>query len=745
MNSLVPRLHTYVINRYNKDYSKDIYNLITGDGTYNSPYFSPENVPYYSVETLMVEGPDYGHESLSDNYSYWVWLEAVYGKLTGDYKGVEKAWDNLEKHLIPDSNNQPGNNRYNPSSPTTYSAQYDDIEKYPSQYVFLSDIVGKDPIAKELQKAYGTWDMYAMHWMIDGDNWYGYGQQGDGVSKPSFINTYRRGPSETVWKTVPHPCWESMKWGGRNGFLDLFTIDNSFVKEWRYISTSDASSRAIQAAYFAYVWAKSDGIDLSSIASKASKLGDYLRYAHYDKYFKTIGNCIGYADCPAGKKKDSAHYLISWYFSWGGGLTGDWAWRAGSSHIHSAYQNPLTAWILSTKSAFKPKSASGANDWGVSLSRQLEFLRWVQSAEGVLAAGATNSWKGSYEQPTNGVSTFYGMYYESYPQSDNLVMNVSLDWVGVQGVSMERVCSLYFLTGDKRAEMICSKWVEWIKNNVRISRDEIIHPTFIALEGSPDDWNPSNFYNSDLNKSLHGVVASEGIDVGAIASFMKAVLWYSAKVSDQEGLSLYSDVMEALRSYRDNIGYSTNEGCYSYDNFYYEEVYIPAGWVGKNAQGAIIKSGVNFIDLRPKYKQDDNWPQVEEYINGGNVPEINYHRFRDQVEIMVANGLGYIISTDPESMIEPEPELSQCSNLIIAQGYKCCNAGCEIIKTNRKGTWGYENGQWCGCETCFSNIIKQGYKCCSGCSTVYYTDEDGDWGFENGEWCGIPIECYSTP
>jgi len=186
------------MKRSTKEYESraiDHYNIITGDGTYNSDYFSPEKVPYHSVETLMVEAPDYGHESVSETYSFWVWLEAAYGKLTGNYDGVEKAWSYLEKHLIPDSKNQPGNSKYNPSSPATYAAEHDDIEDYPSTLIFQDGIVGEDPIAKELQQAYGTWDMYAMHWIIDGDNWYGYGQQGDGTSKPSFINTFQRGPS----------------------------------------------------------------------------------------------------------------------------------------------------------------------------------------------------------------------------------------------------------------------------------------------------------------------------------------------------------------------------------------------------------------------------------------------------------------------------------------------------------------------------------------------------------------------
>ena len=42
-------------------------------------YFSPKGIPYHSVETLIVEAPDYGHETTSETYSYYLWLAADYG------------------------------------------------------------------------------------------------------------------------------------------------------------------------------------------------------------------------------------------------------------------------------------------------------------------------------------------------------------------------------------------------------------------------------------------------------------------------------------------------------------------------------------------------------------------------------------------------------------------------------------------------------------------------------------------
>jgi hypothetical protein len=42
-------------------------------------------VPYHSIETLIVEAPDHGHETTSEAFSYYLWLEASYGRITGDW------------------------------------------------------------------------------------------------------------------------------------------------------------------------------------------------------------------------------------------------------------------------------------------------------------------------------------------------------------------------------------------------------------------------------------------------------------------------------------------------------------------------------------------------------------------------------------------------------------------------------------------------------------------------------------
>jgi hypothetical protein len=253
-------------------------------------YFSNEGIPYHSVETLIVEAPDYGHVTTSEAMSYYMWLEAMYGKFTGDFSSFKTAWNTAETYLIPTEADQPSSSmsKYNASKPATYAPEWEDPSLYPAQ-LNSSAAVGVDPIYNQLLSAYGTSTVYGMHWLLDVDNWYGFGSRGDGTSRPSYINTFQRGKQESTWETIPQPCWDNLKFGGKNGFLDLFTGDSSYSAQFKYTDAPDADSRAVQATYWATEWAKDYGVSLSTYTSKASKMGDYLRYSMFDKYFRKIG------------------------------------------------------------------------------------------------------------------------------------------------------------------------------------------------------------------------------------------------------------------------------------------------------------------------------------------------------------------------------------------------------------------------------------------------------------------------
>ncbi|HEX6290784.1 MAG TPA: glycoside hydrolase family 48 protein [Herpetosiphonaceae bacterium] len=604
-------------------------------------YFSPEGVPYHSIETLIVEAPDHGHETTSEAYSYWLWLEAMYGRVTGNWQPLANAWANMERYIIPTNADQPTNSFYSPSRPATYASEYDTPNQYPSQ-LQTGVSVGVDPIANELRSAYGTADIYGMHWLLDVDNWYGYGSRGDGTTRPSYINTFQRGPQESVWETVPHPSWDAFRWGGPNGFLDLFTKDATYARQWRYTNAPDADARAIQAIYWAKVWADQRGGSpiVNGLVAKAARMGDYLRYAMFDKYFKRIG-CTS-TSCPAGTGYDSAHYLLSWYYAWGGAAdpSAGWAWRIGSSHNHFGYQNPMAAWVLSNQPAFKPASPNAARDWSTSLQRQIEFYRWLQSSNGAIAGGATNSWQGAYAMPPAGTPTFYSMAYDEKPVYHDPPSN---QWFGFQAWSMERVAEYYYATGDAKAKLILDKWVAWARANTTLNADGTYAiPATLSWSGKPGlNWNATtqnwNAADSTYNANLKVTVVDKTQDVGITAALAKTLMYYAARSGDTASKTLSKELIDRMwLKYRDPKGVSVAEVRADYNRFD-DPIFVPAGWSGRMPNGDTISSSSTFLSIRSKYRSDPDFARVQTYLSGGAAPTFRYHRFWAQADIALAN------------------------------------------------------------------------------------------------------------
>ncbi|RSM82686.1 cellulose 1,4-beta-cellobiosidase [Amycolatopsis sp. WAC 01375] len=601
-------------------------------------------VPYHSVETLLVEAPDHGHQTTSEAFSYYLWLEAAYGQLEGDWTPFNQAWASMEKFIIPAHVDQPTNDKYNAADPATYAPEHPRMDRYPA--VLDGNVpVGSDPIAGELRAAYGTSDVYGMHWLLDVDNTYGFGRCGDGTTAPAYINTYQRGSSESVWETIPQPSCDTFAHGGPNGFLDLFTKDSSYAKQWKYTNAPDADARAVQVAHLANQWATAQGkgAAVADVVKKASKMGDYLRYAMFDKYFKKIGDCVGPSTCPAGSGKNSSHYLMSWYYAWGGATdtSAGWAWRIGDGAAHQGYQNPLAAHALANDPALKPVSATGAADWAESLDRQLEFLQWLQSADGGIAGGATNSWDGQYAAPPAGSSTFYGMYYDQQPVWHDPPSN---RWFGFQAWGLERVAALYQLTGDERAKRILDKWVPWAIANTTVgSGGEFRIPSDLEWTGKPDTWNPAT---PGTNANLRVRVLNHSQDVGVAASYSKILLNYAARSGNAEARTVGEGLLDAMLAHTDSIGIAVPETRTDYNRFddeydsaTGEGVYLPQGWTGTMPNGDPLAAGADFLSIRSFYRDDPQWPKVQSYLDGGAAPTFTYHRFWAQAEIATAFSL----------------------------------------------------------------------------------------------------------
>ncbi|MFE0205275.1 glycoside hydrolase family 48 protein [Streptomyces sp. NPDC058985] len=625
-----------------KDYDArflELYGKITDPA---NGYFSPEGIPYHSVETLIVEAPDHGHETTSEAYSYLLWLQAMYGKVTGDWSRFNNAWEIMETYMIPTHADQPTNSAYNASEPATYAPELDTPNEYPAP-LDGEVSVGPDPIAGELRSAYGTDDVYGMHWLQDVDNTYGYGnspgkcEAGPTDTGPSYINTFQRGAQESVWETVPQPTCDAFEYGGPNGYLDLFTGDASYAKQWKFTNAPDADARAVQAAYWADVWAEEQGKgdEIAGTLDKAAKMGDYLRYAMFDKYFKKVGDCVGPSSCPAGTGKDSSHYLLSWYYAWGGAVdtSAGWAWRIGSSHTHGGYQNPLAAYALSTYADLKPKSATGASDWAKSLDRQVEFYRWLQSDEGAIAGGATNSWAGRYATPPAGTPTFYGMYYDEKPVYHDPPSN---QWFGFQAWSMERVAEYYQQSGDAAAKEVLDKWVDWALSETTVNPDgTFLIPSTMQWSGQPDTWNASS---PGDNGDLHVTVSDYTNDVGVAAAYAKTLTYYADRSGDTEAAATAKALLDGMwENNQDALGIAVPETRADYNRFD-DPVYVPNGWTGTMPNGDTIDASSTFASIRSFYQDDPAWSKIEDYLAGGAAPTFTYHRFWAQADIALAMG-----------------------------------------------------------------------------------------------------------
>ncbi|WP_176736496.1 glycoside hydrolase family 48 protein [Oligoflexus tunisiensis] len=593
-------------------------------------YFSSYNLPYHAVETLIVEAPDHGHVTTSETFSYWAWLEAMYAHYTGDFAPLRYVYDRIDSYAVPPY--QPSIQSYNPQSPATFARENSTPQAYPSP-LEAQVSVGQDPLAEDLKRTYGDGAIYGMHWLLDTSNWYGFGKDDSGKSnEPVWINTFQRGPQESVWETIPHPSIEEFRFGAPNqGYLSLFIQDGSgYKRQWRYTNAPDADARLVQATWFARNVAREQGqaAAIEDLTAKASRMGDYLRYAMFDKYFKPIG--CHQLTCPGGKHYESAHYLLGWYYSWGGSHPDDsaarWSWRIGSSSAHFGYQNPLAAYILSEDPEFIPRSQGGQQDWAQSLDRQLEFYQWLQSEEGAIAGGATNSWAGAYAEHPAGVSTFHGMAYEKDPVYLDPGSN---SWFGWQAWSMQRVAELYALTGDARAEALLNRWVPWVMSVTRLLPDggyEI--PATLVWSGQP-------------KSQLSVKVMDHTQDLGIASALAKTLMFHAAGRARHQGQvdhaarDLARELMERIWKHEDAKGLSVPEVRKDYHRFF-DPVYVPSGFQGKMPDGSLINSSATFISLRSRYREDPDFARVENYRAGGPAPVFHYHRFWAQVEAAMA-------------------------------------------------------------------------------------------------------------
>lgn len=666
-----------------------LYDDVVTNGVENG-YLSKNNnggsgsfgVPYHAAETVIVEAPDYGHETTSEAMSYIVWVAAMRDKLAADgvvdgatnTNDLAKAWKTMEV-MIPTV-------QENYWTVDKLSAQYnnecDMPEDYPEKQETNSNNTGENPLYDTFKSVYKSDDgLYLMHWLADVDDWYGFG---GGSGDFTFINTFQRGEQESCFETVPHPAVEELKYGmkGTRGMKGIFNTDTEVAKQWAYTNAPDAEDRAIQAVYAANRW----GVGDSKVTALAGKMGDQLRNDMFDKYYKAIGCQDKTTDMSGGSGLKGQHFLRAWYTSWGGMLGteswGGWAWQIGCSHSHEFYQNPLAAYGLLYDDGLNAgmKADGATDDYETSFQRQMELYLWLQSADGPIAGGCTNSYKGRYETYPSSEPTFYDMIYLEHPVYADPGSN---HWIGNQVWAVQRLAELYYIVKTEGSDYtgkigglsledalakILDRWVNWFVENTELTDDgDYSIPATLDWSGRPATW--TGDYDENANSGLTCEITARGnADIGCVSSLANTLIYYAAATGTKTeagtnanntelgGKALYLAKELLDRQWeiaRDDMGLSRPDFNKSLSRVFEQDVHVPSNYSGEMPNGDKIESGIKFIDIRTMYRDDPMFQDLEaEFKASGSTEnfELNYHRFWHEGDAMMALGAMALLYPD---------------------------------------------------------------------------------------------------
>src|SRR5262249_62196551 len=104
---------------------------------------------------LICEATDHGPGPRAEPYSYWAWLETMYGSVAGDWTFRSRMFPNMETFIIPTSQDQPTPaGAYKPNSPASFAPEFDLPDQCPTP-LNSSVASGQDPIPGELSATYG--------------------------------------------------------------------------------------------------------------------------------------------------------------------------------------------------------------------------------------------------------------------------------------------------------------------------------------------------------------------------------------------------------------------------------------------------------------------------------------------------------------------------------------------------------------------------------------------------------------
>lgn len=308
-----------------------------------------------------------------------------------------------------------------------------------------------------------------------------------------------------------------------------------------------------------------------------------------------------------------------------------WGVRTASWNYHQAHQNAMSAFILSTIPEFQSKTVNGKEQWNIVKENTIDFWDWLQTEEGAIAGGATNSFNGDYRDPAGyGVTGYFnGLPYVSSPQHINPPSNELFIY---QTISMERNAEYCYLSDDLKSCKILKKWVNWIlslSEEILLPNNDYQVPSNISFQGQPSNYSSS----SQNNSKLHVSIKSYDKNIGCASLLARVLTYYAAITGDQNAKELARDLLDRMFLYSDSIGIGVNETLPPYSNFIAPIPVAPCHPPDcPKIDGVTIKPGVSFIDIRSWYKNDPLWPII---VSGSNAV-FTFHRFWEQAQYAIA-------------------------------------------------------------------------------------------------------------
>jgi hypothetical protein len=328
---------------------------------------------------------------------------------------------------------------------------------------------------------------------------------------------------------------------------------------------------------------------------------------------------------------------------------------------------------------------------------------WLQSAEGPIGGGCTNSWNGRYETYPTGVSTFYDMAYVAHPVYADPGSN---HWIGNQVWAIQRLAELYYyietngvdssvanikpggLSIEEALKTILDKWVGWMlsemqydyvdengnvlayafPNSLNWGEEEDsssangLNDATVNLNNQPATW--TGTYSSSANDNYHCTIASYGLDVGCSSSLSNILIYYaaangvSASAANDENASTTAEkalytANKILSSNwddgRDDIGITYTEHNGSLSRMFTQEVYIPSYYKGTMPDGSKLESGATFSSIREIYEQDPTYQELKkawEETGSTESVDLTYHRFWHESDAIMAYGAMALLYPD---------------------------------------------------------------------------------------------------